>query len=212
MRAMFNDILRKDRFTMMRVRNLLPKTAIIILAISVLILPACSTGEAPAGSQIDSYTIADSTGDWGYPSPYAHYSRGPGYTRMQFIFETLVWKNATDFVPQLAREWEYSENDNAYIFKLQENVKWHDGADFTADDVKVTGERIWTQERYFNQLHGFSRKDDVLPKRFFEEPSAKGEVYDRDAFERMLDEYYEKHKYNSDGTIPEETLRELGIL
>jgi peptide/nickel transport system substrate-binding protein len=130
----------------------LPAVA-VILAVSLLMLPACSTDqtESPQASpapesqpvteaapQLDSYTIADATGDWGYPSPYAHYSRGPGYVRMSFVFETLVWKNATEFVPQLAREWSYNAGDNSYTFKLQENVKWHDGTDFTADDVVFT--------------------------------------------------------------------------
>lgn len=106
--------------------------------ISLLLVSACSESKTSTISQIDSYTIADSTGDWGYPSPYAHYSRGPGYTRMQFIFETLVWKNAAVFVPQLARDWKYDAGDNSYTFTLQENVKWHDGTDFTADDVVFT--------------------------------------------------------------------------
>lgn len=89
-------------------------------------------------SEFTSYTIADSTGDWGYPTPYTHYSRGPGYVRMSFIFETLVWKNDTAFVPQLAKEWGYNASDNSYTFTLQQNVKWHDGTDFTADDVVFT--------------------------------------------------------------------------
>jgi peptide/nickel transport system substrate-binding protein len=116
----------------------LPKVVIILVVIALLLLPACSNEKAPGSSQTESYTIADSTGDWGYPSPYASYSRGPGYVRMSFIFETLVWKNATEFVPQLAREWSYNADDNSYTFELQENVKWHDGADFTADDVVFT--------------------------------------------------------------------------
>jgi peptide/nickel transport system substrate-binding protein len=120
------------------VANLPLKITVILMAITLLLLPACTNGKAPAGSPIDSYTIADPTGDWGYPSPYAHYSRGPGYVRMSFIFETLVWKNTAEFVPQLAYEWEYNASDNSYTFKLQENVKWHDGADFTADDVVFT--------------------------------------------------------------------------
>jgi peptide/nickel transport system substrate-binding protein len=130
---------KKGKAEMNKLQYLLPRLFIVILAFSLLLaLPACGNKETPASSQIESYTIADSTGDWGYPSPYAHYSRGPGYIRMQFIFETLVWKNATEFVPQLAREWEYNEDDNSYTFKLHENVKWHDGADFTADDVVFT--------------------------------------------------------------------------
>jgi len=86
------------------------------------------------------------------------------------------------------------------------------GIEVTPEDLDTIGERIWTQERYFNQLHGFTRNDDMLPKRFFEEASVKGEIYDKEIFEKMLDEYYQKHKYNPDGTVPEETLKELGIL
>ena len=42
-----------------------------------------------------------------------------------------------DFNPQplLATEWEVSEDGLRYWFKLREGVKWHDGEDFTADDV-----------------------------------------------------------------------------
>jgi len=117
-------------------------------------LPACSNDKAPASSQIDSYTIADSTGDWGYPSPYLRYSRGPGYIRMSFIFETLVWKNATEFIPQLAKEWEYLEEENAYIFKLHDNVTWHDGEKFTAEDVVFTINYLKTHPDPFVTLVG----------------------------------------------------------
>ena len=128
----------------MKIRNLLTKLIIIAMVMNFLFLPACSGEEAITSSLIDSYTIADSTGDWGYPTPYAHYSRGPGYIRMSFIFEPLVWKNTTEFVPQLAREWKYNSDDNSYTFNLQENVKWHDGTDFTAEDVVFTYE--YTEE------------------------------------------------------------------
>jgi peptide/nickel transport system substrate-binding protein len=135
-----------------KLHDLTAVIGIILLVSSLLVLPACgeerepvSTESEPASmndggssTQLESYTIADSTGDWGFPSPYAHYSRGPGYVRTHYIFETLIWKNATEFIPQLAKEWEYDEKANAYTFKLQKNVKWHDGVDFTADDVAFT--------------------------------------------------------------------------
>ena len=117
-----------------KVLNLVPKLLIPAVIVALLILPSCTSG-MPA---ISSYTIADSIGDYGYPSPYTHYSRGPGYTRMSFIFETLVWKDTSGFIPQLAEEWEYVVEENAYIFKLRNNATWHDGTKFTADDVVFT--------------------------------------------------------------------------
>jgi peptide/nickel transport system substrate-binding protein len=117
-----------------KVLNLAIKLLIPTVTVALLILPSCTAGRP----EVSSYTIADSTGDWGYPSPYTHYSRGPGYTRMSFIFETLVWKDASSFVPQLAEEWEYIAEENAYIFELRNDVTWHDGTKFTADDVVFT--------------------------------------------------------------------------
>lgn len=42
-----------------------------------------------------------------------------------------------DFTPKplLATEWEVAEDGLRYTFKLREGVKWHDGKDFTAEDV-----------------------------------------------------------------------------
>lgn len=38
-------------------------------------------------------------------------------------------------VPQLATEWSISDSGLEYTFKLREGVKWHDGRDFTSEDV-----------------------------------------------------------------------------
>ena len=76
--------------------------AIFAASFSALALCGCST---TTPTEI-TYTIADSTGDWGYPSPYLRYSRGPGYIRSSLCFDTLVWKDADGFVTALAQDWE----------------------------------------------------------------------------------------------------------
>ena len=116
---------------------------IFILGLAVVVLSGCGTNKtavnnATGSGDIDVYTIADATGDWGFPSPYAHYSRGPGYVRMSFLFDTLVWKNEKEYVPALAEKWQYMSEENAYLFNLQKNVTWHDGKKFTAGDVVFT--------------------------------------------------------------------------
>ena len=82
--------------------------------------------------------IADSKGDWGYPNPYKHYPRGPGYLRMAWVFDTLVWKDQNGYTPALARAWRYDPDSLSFIFELQEGVLWHDGKPFTAEDVVFT--------------------------------------------------------------------------
>lgn len=85
------------------------------------------------------------------------------------------------------------------------------GAPMDADTVARTGERIYNLERYYNNLCGFTGKDDTLPERFLKEPGQgpiAGQVCE---LEPMLAEYYEKRGWD-DGVVPEQKLRELEII
>jgi peptide/nickel transport system substrate-binding protein len=44
--------------------------------------------------------------------------------------------------PRLARSWEMTEDGLSYTFHLRDDVKWQDGAPFTAADVKFTFENV----------------------------------------------------------------------
>jgi aldehyde:ferredoxin oxidoreductase len=86
------------------------------------------------------------------------------------------------------------------------------GRNWSKDDLRQTGERIWNLERHFNELAGFTRADDTLPKRLLETPApsgtAKGRVCELD---KMLKEYYELRGWNPDGSIPDQVLQRLHI-
>ncbi|MEO1442585.1 MAG: aldehyde ferredoxin oxidoreductase C-terminal domain-containing protein, partial [Chloroflexota bacterium] len=87
------------------------------------------------------------------------------------------------------------------------------GVDFTADDVLLAGERIYNLERYYNMQAGIEGGKDTLPARFTEEastmPGSEGHVCELD---QMLEEYYEKRGWESDGTISETKLKEMEII
>jgi len=73
------------------------------------------------------------------------------------------------------------------------------------------GERVYNLERYYNNLNGFREGSDTLPQRFLEEPGngvADGSICELDL---MLEEYYAARGWR-DGVVPEEKLRQLGIL
>lgn len=58
------------------------------------------------------------------------------------IFEGLTQIDKDGAVqPALAKSWEISEDGLVYTFHLNEGVKFQDGTDFTADDVKFTLDR-----------------------------------------------------------------------
>ncbi|MBR6585491.1 MAG: ABC transporter substrate-binding protein [Firmicutes bacterium] len=46
-----------------------------------------------------------------------------------------------EYLPELATSWEVSEDGMEYIFHLRDDVKWHDGTQFTAKDVVYTVKR-----------------------------------------------------------------------
>lgn len=58
---------------------------------------------------------------------------------LQLIFDGLIaYDDAMDVVPVLAESWHVSEDGRTWVFNLREDIKWHDGTPFTANDVDFT--------------------------------------------------------------------------
>ena len=63
---------------------------------------------------------------------------------LKHVFDTLVWSgDGLELEPRLAESWR-TVGDSTWEFKLRRGVKFHDGSDFTAQDVKFSIERIPT--------------------------------------------------------------------
>ena len=102
------------------------------------------------------------------------------------------------------------------------SIKYHDwfsaatGIDLDYEGLLAAGARVVAVERAINLRRGVRRKDDTLPERFFRDPvpkgPAKGEVFHRERFEEMLDEYYEARGWEpEEGLFKAEKLKELDL-
>jgi peptide/nickel transport system substrate-binding protein len=140
-----------------------------ILVAFGLLLSACGTPAAEPAAPPEATTppeAAATTAPEATPAPASEIKRGGvlkvgiegDFTDLDPAHEeTLIDQYAIDMVyeglvrwdpvtlepePLLATSWEISDDGLTYTFYLQDGVKWHNGDDFVAEDVKYTVERI----------------------------------------------------------------------
>jgi peptide/nickel transport system substrate-binding protein len=82
-------------------------------------------------------------------------NEGPTSTLLHHIYETLVSRGLDGSLqPRLATEWFIHPDDpTVWVFKLREGVKFHDGADLTAEDVVASIERVRLESSDYKGLH-----------------------------------------------------------
>ncbi len=82
------------------------------------------------------------------------------------VYETLAWTTPSgDVLPRLATDWTISEDKRTYTFNLRQGVKFHNGADFTAEDVvysvnRAVGQGIPMVQQRASNLESVTAVDD----------------------------------------------------
>ncbi|MDR7521585.1 MAG: ABC transporter substrate-binding protein [Armatimonadota bacterium] len=102
-----------------------------------LVLPALPAGAGPAGT---TFTIGVDQEVVGLdPNLVTAFS---SFRRIDFLYNKLVrYNDRLEIEPDLAESWEFPDPRTA-IFRLRRGVRFHSGAEMTADDVKFTLERV----------------------------------------------------------------------
>lgn len=175
------------------------KLSRIVMLSLVIILAACNAKNRKSGTTIY-YNIG------GEPTTLSPLSGTDGYTTAvhSYVFESLLDRDLDtyEWKPALATEWKISEDKKVFDFKIREGVKWHDGKDLTAEDVKYSYDVIFSDEfkavqvrPYYESIKSvevidkntvrFTVKDDyfrnfdvcatlqIIPKHFYTNPENK---------------------------------------
>lgn len=82
------------------------------------------------------------------------------------------------------------------------------------DALRRRADRAWTLLRMANVREGYTRKDDILPEKWFEEPAFRDYLSEQpvtpESLEHMIDDYYDEQGWDIQAGIP--TLRKLAEL
>lgn len=106
---------------------------ILVLALCLGLLSACGKPQGNVPPVKDSLVVAVSS-EPGSLAPYSHNNQ-QAFIPATLVYESLIAKDDNgEYQPKLATEWKYTD-DLTLEVTLREGVKFHDGSDFTADDV-----------------------------------------------------------------------------
>ncbi|MFQ6029814.1 MAG: ABC transporter substrate-binding protein, partial [Dehalococcoidia bacterium] len=100
------------------------------------------SGGPKYGGDINMRAYAD-TRDWD-PLGSASLSSVISYSQLYNQVVQYDTVNTSEVIGDLAKSWDISNGGKTFTFHLNEDVKWHDGEDLTADDV------VFALSRYYN--------------------------------------------------------------
>ena len=109
-------------------------------AMASLVVPATAAGQPKRGGILKFALNTDPP----KLDPAASGPTGAIDTVCSMVYSRLVnYKpDASGVIPDLAERWEVSRDGKVYTFFLRKGVKWHNGKEFTAGDVKFSFERL----------------------------------------------------------------------
>ena len=131
-----------------------------LLALALLLgTAACSSAESTSGESAGEESASEAATASGTEEEPTTLVYGSGdYTRINpamdehgeinlLLFNGLTGHDGDNaVVPALAKSWDFDEETCTYTFHLEEDVRWHDGEPFTAEDVQFTIEAIMDPE------------------------------------------------------------------
>src|SRR5918999_2486406 len=87
------------------------------------------------------------TAGWGNERFTYNYGVGGGNNFGRILHGFLIATNEkTELLPGIATDWQISEDGLTWTFTIREGVKFHDGSDLTAEDVRWTWMHYWGKD------------------------------------------------------------------
>lgn len=146
-----------------------------LLALALLLgTAACDSAESTSGESAGEESASEAATASGTEEEPTTLVYGSGdYTRINpamdehgeinlLLFNGLTGHDGDNaVVPALAKSWDFDEKTCTYTFHLEEDVRWHDGEPFTAEDVQFTIEAIMDPENGSENAPNFEDVEEI---------------------------------------------------
>ena len=147
-----------------------------LLALALLLgTTACGSAESTSGESAGEESISEAATASGTAEeePTTLVYGSGDYTRINpamdehgeinlLLFNGLTGHDGDNaVVPALAKSWDFDEETCTYTFHLEEDVRWHDGEPFTAEDVQFTIEAIMDPENGSENAPNFEDVEEI---------------------------------------------------
>jgi peptide/nickel transport system substrate-binding protein len=159
----------------MRSQKMLIKSLGVMLIMALLLsilASACTTKETPVAQT--TITIADALQPSSLDIATEYEAAAMAVNRV--VYERLVrYKgDTTEIEPELATDWEVSDDGKEWTFHLREGIKFHDGSPFNSAAVKFSFERVLAINQgpawMFSSIDHIETPDDYTVKFYLKEP------------------------------------------
>lgn len=148
---------------------------VLLLGLAILLSPTVGAQEIKKGGTL-------SITDFSFTSARTldpHIAQAAGSMRfIENLYNTLLKYKKGEYGSlegDLAKEYSISDDGKVYIFKIHDGVKFHNGDDLTAEDVKYSIERIIEKEvraQHFDAVENIEVIDELNLKITLKEPVA----------------------------------------
>jgi len=174
------------------------------------------------------YPQYEPRGSWGMSLAYAVSDRGACHMRAYAPNEEVFEASIPPYTAEGKGEMVYNLGEfNAVKFSscicdfwatlsyevLAELLTLTTGRNWTPDEMGEVGRRVLNIARAFNQREGFNRKDDTIPKKLIKQAlksgAGAGQVIPQEAFDDMLDQYYEVMGWDKNGIMPDDLIQSI---
>src|SRR5436190_23739426 len=118
------------------------KRGVSLTILSMATALACALGAAPAQAKPQG-TLTVAVATFGNERWLPHLYVGAEDVVLKPLWENLLSRDAKgNLIPMLAERWEMLDGGRTWKFHLRKGVKFHNGAELTAEDVRYTFTQI----------------------------------------------------------------------